>query len=305
LPYSGLIFQSEFTPIALVILFLFSKTGNQKNLATFLIFSYILLTVASGSRSGIINIFMYYFAGILILGRTMVFRRSHLLFIIGFLLPIAFLIYIAGSYQRHLRTDGLSAITTEHIEYVTSSVSNLEAYEQVKPFVGEAFARAGFTDAGAEIYENQRFDEAVNIVVIAKSIIDNSIPGDVFADGRRLGYRLRDVYLYRDAEGYQSDLVTAPAELYRIFGWAGLIVMAFIAFGFSIFYQALPKNILGVFLRILLCVSFVNWWGGFGFDWFFIEFSRSAVLILLLSLFIFPSMRNKALHKNNFVRIKP
>lgn len=305
LPYSGLIFQSDFTPIALVALFLFSKDGNHKYLAVILIVSYIIFTIISGSRSGLITMLMFYLSGVLVLGKNIIFRRSHLLFIVGVLLPLAILIFIAGTFQRHLRTDELSSITFEKIYYVASNVTNLQSYEDVKHLVGIAFARAGFTDFGAEIYINKEFDDAVNIEVIAKSIIDNSIPGDVFADGRRLGYRLRDVYFGKDAEGYQSDIVTAPAELYRTFGWAGLVVMAFIAFCFSIFYQALPKSILGVFLRILLCVSFVNWWGGFGFDWFFIEFSRSAVLILLLSLFIFPSMRNNAVHKNNFVRIKP
>jgi hypothetical protein len=141
---------------------------------------------------------------------------------------------------------------------------------------GYAFARAGYLDYSAEFYANANFDKILTVNNIGKSIVNNTVPGNWFEDGRRIEHKIRDVY-NPGAVGYQSDAIGAVGENYRLFGALYPLAVLMVSFIFACLFFMCKSSVIGLYAQYVLAMGLVSWWNSYGYDTLFIDLSRSLI----------------------------
>lgn len=274
LPFADNRFPStEFVIFLSLIMMIY---GTKKRLSALLLLSFSALQLLGGSRSAILQIVILGCITLFVLGIPV--RLTKKQFALGMVVGcLAITVFAYATIQRTLKSVYGPAVTVQSIGEAADQVKNLDSWKAIEPMVGLAVARAGILDFSAEIFAQKRFETVINLESVAKSTIDNYIIGDVFQDGRRLAYRLRDIYYGEGATGYQSDAIGVVAENYLLFGYAFPIIIAGVALLFTILFRSCSPTPVGYFLRFLVGMNIMTWWNSYGYDWLFIEFGRQII----------------------------
>ena len=197
------------------------------------------------------------------------------------LIPAMFMGFVFATTQRAFQQEVGFGMNAEVIKYSIDKSADSFSYEAMDPMIGFATARAGYLDFGAEMYANDAYASVINIANIAKSIIDQLIPGAIFDDSRAISHRIKNIY-DPSHPGYQSDSITAVGENYILFGYGFPVVIAFVAFVFTTCYLLIGNTVFGIWLKFVLLFNFMFWWNSFGYDWLLLDIARQSVFGSLL-----------------------
>jgi hypothetical protein len=248
--------------------------------------AYVGLTILSGSRSILLelSLSLIFFLWI---------RKIEVRFKWRNVVPITLLIIVLvvgfayGTYTRAFRAESGFETTSANTALVVERMSKLSGYAEAKPLIGLALSRAGYLDFSAELYANTRYGEVVTWSNMAKSVVNTAVPGDVFEDGTRVSYRIRDIYS-PNGYGYQSDALGAVGENYLLFGYGFPIGIFGVAALFAFFYYAVSgSGIYGIFIKFTIANSVMAWWNSFGYDWLLMQMTRELFFGVLVITVIF------------------
>jgi len=308
LGYLSLLFSPDIA-ICIMLLLLFSPELKVKSKAVIygLFLLFVMAMMVSGSRSALVNLVLSTFVMLLVLRKKPSFNYKGIL-LIALAGLFMLLMFAYATFQRDLKqSEGMYSVSSmkyagcKVIGAVTGESSSgcqdlYESFlappaEELKSSMGGLFgyalARAGYLDFSAEFYVNDNFDEILTLNNIGKSIVNNSVPGDWFEDGRRIEHRIRDVYS-PGAVGYQSDAIGVVGENYRLFGVFYPFAVSAVTFAFACLFLMCKPSVVGLYTQYVLAMGVVYWWNSFGYDTLLLDMSRKLILgIIVLNLIFF------------------
>ena len=245
---------------------------------------YVILTVLAGSRSMLLHSMIYLFSMLFLYKKDVRFKPRHLL--LGLILILAMGIsFIFATAQRAFREEVGFRISADLLLFNLGRSMDFfssDSSETIQNTIGMATARAGYLDFGAEMYANDIYANVINIANIAKSTIDQLIPGAIFEDSQGLSQRIRNIYDLSGSTAYQADAINAVGENYILFGYGCPVVIAFVAFVFTSCYLLIGNTVFGIWLKFVLLCNFMFWWNSFGYDWLLLDIARQSVFGSLL-----------------------
>ncbi len=255
-----------------------------------ILLGYIPLSMALGSRSGLMMLGCLLGCTLLAAGRRVVIQWSWLA--VGLLaMPLALFAFHAATQLREVGYGPETFLNAQRV----SELRNFDAkqFNDLKDVLRLVNDRMGFLDyttvmvAGAD-----QFSMVVNTKYYLMSIIDNGLtPGfDVFGVPRA-SHALRYVSeghaaTYSDiAAEYSSSQMSAYGESFVLcHGYGAAVLLFFIAFGFSRLYVRLAdKEAFNFcFYRAVILLLFYQWLLSFGLDWMVIQLIAMAATALVV-----------------------
>ena len=277
--------------MCLIVLLTDSIAKNIKILFGSYLLVYLLFTLVGGNR----GIFLFIF--ICLMGMLYLYKREIRLNLRGWIALIIIAIsmvlcfFVASTIRSAQRFEcepganlihnlaksvlepAISHVSEPAISHVVANLEPAISHVMANPesVLGTAIARAGYLDFGAEMYANDKYADVINISSLAKSTIDNLIPGFLFEEGK-ISHRIATIYKppresYQKERSIQSDAITAIGENYLLFGKYSPIAIMFVAFMFTLTYSLSGNTLLGLWLKFVLMINLGTWWNSFGYDW--------------------------------------
>lgn len=281
-------------PVILLIVFTYfisyynDLSNKQRNTMVILAIIFVVVTIISGSRSGIIQIiFALIFSGLAI-NNYIELRRKLVLILLIIVIPSSFFAFGLATYIRAAQTLSVNydqrIVTREGtLVAINDYIHNTDKETIVS--LGNVFQRIGFLDMATEMIANKEtYEKMINLEYYTKSTIDALSPGFNVYNYPKVSNSL--IYLYTNSNfsyvfgadrlsdfggGYHSDQLTVFGEYYVLFkGYFALIAFLFSGFCFRTIYLFFCKNDSFNYnlMRSFLLYVFYNFWlNSFGMDW--------------------------------------
>ena len=264
---------------------------------------YFIVVSLLGSRSGILNIFIWVGVSTLAINGRVKINCKFMILIFS----AAVLSYFTFSYSTHIQCtwNANRQDPNFRVEMLSNMSKKLITFNSVRPSGGLdkretriLFNRIGYLDCCADIVANiEKYEHIINLKYYLRSIVDNGLtPGFNIFETPRVANALSFVYYnkkqnptHEDVLGaYQSDVLTVYGEYCALFGKYLSVLMLFVsAYAIKKVYLSIKsKNTLerNIFKALALYVFYI-WINSFGIDWLFFDMlciSITTSLILMI-----------------------
>lgn len=231
----------------------------------------------SGSRSGILSMFIIILISNLSVSQRIRFSKK-LMLICFMLIPISMLLFVTSTFKRQI---GVTTSTSIQHLYLINEY-DLFSVEKVRYHLNTIFYRLGFLDYSTDLIVNdEKYIKIVDSEYYAKSIIDNVLsPGFDIFDIPRASHALtyarngNAIFHKNEITGYQSDQMGIYGEFYILFyGYPALIAFFLFAFSFQKAYGVFKNanSIRTCLYRAIVLFLFYKYLNSFGIDWFALD----------------------------------